>query len=46
LQVDSFSKKLKEDYKNGIFEKLIEKYLLNNSHKLKLRFEPDSTVME
>jgi len=46
LKIDEYAKRLKEDFKKGIFSKLIEKYLLNNPHKLRLKFEPDPTVME
>ena len=38
--------RIRKDYKKGIFEELIKKYLINNKHKLILKFLPDETLSE
>jgi Zn-dependent M16 (insulinase) family peptidase len=44
FKVDEFSKRIREDFnKGGLFEGLIEKHLIKNSHFLRLYYTPDST---
>ena len=38
--------RIRKDFKRGIFEELIKKYLLDNQHKLILKFLPDETLSE
>lgn len=38
--------RIRKDYKKGIFEELIKKYLIDNKHKLILKFLPDETLSE
>ena len=44
LEVFKYFDELREDVKNGYFEKLIEKYLINNNHKSFVSLEPSYTI--
>ena len=45
FKINEYSQKIREDFKKGeLFQNLIKKHLINNTHKLKLLFIPDETV--
>lgn len=46
LKAKQYSKQLRADFKKGIFEDLIEKYILNNQHKVVLKFTPEEGYMD
>jgi len=45
FKINDFSNRIREDFKKGeIFQNLVKKYLLNNTHKLSLVAVPDPEV--
>jgi len=47
FKINEFSQQIREDFDKGdLFENLVEKHLLGNSHYLKLLYVPDSTKAE
>ena len=45
FKINDFSNRIREDFKKGeIFQNLVKKYLLNNTHKLNLVAVPDPEV--
>lgn len=47
FKINEFSQRIREDFAKGhLFEGLIEKNILNNTHKLTLLMIPDTTIAE
>lgn len=46
FKLNEYLVRIRKDYNNGIFEQLIQKYLIKNPHKLILKFIPDDTLTE
>lgn len=46
FKLNEFLQKIRADYKNNLFSKLIEKYFLSNPHKLVIQMLPDSLKAE
>ena len=46
FRFNEFSECIRKDFKNGIFQELIKKYLINNQHKLILKMIPDESITE
>lgn len=46
FKINEYSERIRNDFENGVFEKLIAKHLLKNPHFLKLLYVPDSTKTE
>jgi Zn-dependent M16 (insulinase) family peptidase len=45
FKINEFSQRIRDDYKKGgLFEGLVKKYLIDNTHKLNLLSVPDSDV--
>jgi Zn-dependent M16 (insulinase) family peptidase len=44
--ITEYINRLRKDYKEGIFSKLIKKHLLTNPHKVVMHFIPDPTLTE
>lgn len=45
FKINEYSQKIRDDYKKGgLFEGLVKKYLIENTHKLNLLAVPDSDV--
>ena len=45
FKINEYSQRIREDYKKGgLFEGLVKKYLLDNTHKLTLLAVPDTEV--
>ena len=46
FNLKEYLEKIRKDYKEDLFKKLIKKYLLQNSHKVVMDFIPDTTIAE
>lgn len=47
FKIEEFSKRVREDFnEGGLFESLIEKYILKNPHSLRIVSNPDPTLAE
>ena len=46
FKFNEYSERIRKDYKNGIFEELIQKYLIGNQHKLILKMIPDESLTQ
>lgn len=47
FRISEYSKRIREEFEKGyLFEGLIEKHLLKNSHFLKLLYVPDSKLAD
>lgn len=45
FKINEFSQKIREEFKKGgLFEGLVQKYLINNTHKLSLTAVPDTSI--
>jgi presequence protease len=45
FKINEFSQRIRDDFKKGgLFQGLVEKYLINNTHKLSLTAVPDPEV--
>lgn len=47
FRIDEYSKRVRQEFNQGnLFESLIQKYLLDNEHRMKLYMHPDSKFDE
>ena len=45
FKINEYSQKIREEFKKGgLFEGLVQKYLINNTHKLSLTAVPDTSI--
>ena len=46
FKISEFSERIRSEFDDGLFQRLIEKHLLKNSHYLKMLYVPDKTKAE
>ena len=46
FEINKYLKRIRKDFKEGLFKKLIMKHLIKNDHKVVMHFIPDPTFAE